>query len=155
MILKVGPYTLTQQIETAEGLLEFTEEEYLTAEYNGFRRNLEDERFFNGANIKFASAPWNSTMIGSTNGQIYKISLQCNTRNKMLAKIALQTTVSFVNTQIGKYNEHPLFSSKYIWDTNEGNIILYKKRMLQWFSINIFFTSSLIRNQVLKIRNNS
>ena len=48
MILTVGPYTLMHPVKDAEGLVEFTEKEYLAAQYAGFRRTLEDERFYNG-----------------------------------------------------------------------------------------------------------
>lgn len=139
-----------QQINTAEGLKEFSEEEYFSANLAGIKRVLENERFYNGVKIEFAANPWDSTMIASTNGQIYKISLQFNSVNKNLANAVLQTTLAFVKKKIGKYNEHLLFSSKYIWDTKEGNIILYKMKSLQFYSVNIFFTSNLIRNQMAK-----
>ncbi|MGD0337962.1 MAG: hypothetical protein ABSB78_04175 [Bacteroidota bacterium] len=151
MILTVGPYYLTQQINTAEGLKEFSEEDYLSAEFAGMKRVLENERFFNGINVQFAATHWDSTMIASTNGQIYKISLQFDDWNKTLAKMVLQTTLAFVNSEIGKYSEHPLFSNKYIWDTKEGNIILYEIRRFQIYSVNIFFTSSIIRSQMAKL----
>jgi hypothetical protein len=151
MILTVGPYSLTQHINIAKGLKEFSEEEYLSAELAGIKLVLENERLFNGINVHFAANPWDSTMIASTNGQIYKISLQFNSSNKILAKTVLQTTMAFVNREIGKYNEHPLFSNKYIWDTKEGNIILYKMKRLQIYSVNIFFTSNIIRSQMLKM----
>jgi hypothetical protein len=151
MILTVGPYSLTQQINTAEGLKEFSEEEYRSAELAGMKRVLDDEMFFNGINVQFAANPWDSTMIASTNGQIYKISLQFNSWNKHLAKTVFQTTLAFVKRELGKYNEHPLFSNRYVWDTKEGNIILYQMRSLQIYSNNIFFTSSIIRSQMAKI----
>ncbi len=150
MILTVGPYFLTQQINIAEGLKEFSVEEYLSFELTGIKRILEDERIFNGSNVQFAYIPWDSTIIASTRGQIYKISLQFNSSEKILANTVLQTTRDFVNKEIGKYNVHPLFSKKYIWDTKEGNIILYEMRSYQVYSVNIFFTSSIIRGQIRK-----
>jgi hypothetical protein len=151
MIKTVGVYSLTQEVNTAQGLNEFSEEEYLLAEGAGIRRVLEDEKFFNAINVQFAANPWDSIMIASTKGKIYKISLQFNSRNKRLARTVLRTTLAFVNQQIGKYNEHPFLSNKYVWDTTEGNIILYRISSFEIHSVNIFFTSSIIRDQMQKI----
>ena len=115
------------------------------------KRVLEDQRFFNGVKVQFAANPWDSTMIASTKGQIYKISLQFNGWNKNLSKTVLQTTRAFVNKQLGKYSEHQWFFRKYIWDTQKGNVILYQMRSLQIYSVNIFFTSSIIRSQMAKV----
>ncbi len=150
MIKTVGVYSLTQEVNTAQGLKEFSEEEYLLAEGAGMRRVLEDEKFFNAINGQFAANPWDSIMIASTKGKIYKISLQFTSRSKRLARRVLRTTLAFVNQQIGKYNEHPFLSDKYVWDTREGNIILYRISSFEIHSVNIFFTSSIIRGQMQK-----
>lgn len=149
MINKVGIYTLNEEVVTAIGLKEYSNEEYLLAERVGMKRILADEKFFNGITVDFAFLTWDSTVIGSTKGKIYKISLQFNSKNSKLAKAVLHTTLAFVNKQIGKYNEHPFLSSKYIWDTKEGNVILYNVKSFDIHSVNIFFTSSIIRNQMV------
>lgn len=151
MIKKVGDYFLTQEIDLAQGLREFSEEEYFMAENYGMKRMLEDEKMFNGPIIEFASIPWETTTIGSTKGKIYKICLQMNSTAKGSAKRVLNRVVSYINKEIGKYNEHRIFSDRYIWDTAEGNIILYRMSNFNIHSVNIFFTSNIIRGQLLKL----
>ncbi len=152
MIDKIGDYFLTQEIDSAQGLKEFSDEEYLAAETAGMMRTLEDEKMFNGNSVEFASIPWEYTTIASTKGKIYKICLQLNSKNKSTARKVLKTVVQFVNKEIGRYNEHTFLSDKYIWDTDKGNIILYRMSMFNIHSVNIFFTSNLIREQMLGLK---
>jgi len=155
MIKKIGNYFLTQEIDSAQGLIEFSEEEYFMAENLEMKRILEDEKMFNGSSVEFASIPWESTTIGSTKGRIYKICLQLNSTSKKNAKKVLNTVVDFINKEIGRYNEHPFLSDKYIWDTTEGNIIIYRMSRFNIYSVNIFFTSNIIREQMLKLQEDS
>ncbi len=155
MIKKIGKYFLTQEIDSAQGLEEFSEEEYLMAENFGLKRVLEDEKIFNGDSVEFASIPWDTSTIGSTKGKIYKICLELNLTGKETAKKILNTVVEFINTEIGGYTKHPLNSDKYIWDTAEGNIILYLISKFDIHSVNIFFTSNIIREQMSKLQKNN
>jgi len=125
MILNVGNYYLTQEIDNAQGLEEFSEEEYFMAEQAGMNRTLEDEKMFIGMCVEFASIPWETTTIASTKGKIYKICLQLACTSKNISKENIKTVVKYINKEIGRYNEHPFLSDKYIWDTVEGNIILF------------------------------
>ena len=145
---QIGNYYLTQDINSAFGLEEFSEEEYHLAEQVGMKRIFEDEKMFNGVNAEFAQIVWESTTIGSTKGQIYKIALQIvSTDDKLRAKLILDTVLKFMNREMGKYNEHPSHSDKYYWDTTEGNIILDKQSLTNVHIVQIIFTSNLIRNQ--------
>jgi len=152
MIKKLGKYFLTQEIDSAEGLKEFSDEEYFMAETFGMKRILEDEKMFNGISVEFASIPWETTTIGSTKGKIYKICLQLNSTSKKSAQEVLNTVVQFINKEIGRYNEHPFLSDKYIWDTVEANIILHRMSKFNIHSVNIFFTSNIIREQMSKLQ---
>jgi len=154
MIKEIGNYFLTQEIDYAQGLKEFSEEEYFMAENFGMKPTLEDEKMFNGISVEFASIPWETTTISSTKGKIYKICLQLNSTSKKSAKKVLNTVVKFINKETGRYNEHPFLSDKYIWDTPEGNIILYRVSKFNIHSVNIFFTSNLIREQVSTLQTN-
>lgn len=154
MIKKIGKYFLTQEIDYAQGLKEFSEEEYFMAENLGMKRVLDDEKMFNGVCVEFASIPWETTTISSTKGKIYKICLQLNGTSKKSAKEVLNTVFTFINKEIGRYNEHPFLSDKYIWDTTEGNIILYRMSKFNIHSVNIFFTSNIIREQMSKLQKN-
>jgi len=155
MINKIGSYFLTQEIDSAQGLTEFSEEEYFMAENFGMKRILEDEKMYNGVSVKFASIPWETTTIGSIKGKIYKICFQLNSTSKKSAKEVLNTVVKFINKEIGRYNEHTFLSDKYIWDTTEGNIILYRMSKFNIHSVNIFFTSNIIREEMLRLQEGS
>jgi hypothetical protein len=152
MINRIGNYFLTQEVDSAQGLKEFSNDEYFAAETAGMKRILEDEKMFNGNTVEFASIPWEFTTIGSTKGKIYKICLQLNYTSKKTANAILNKVVQFINKEIGKYNEHPILSAKYIWDTAEGNIILYRMSKFNIHSVNIFFTSNIIREQMLRLQ---
>jgi len=152
MINRIGSYFLTQEIDSAQGLIEFSDEEYFAAETAGMKRTLDDEKMFNGNRVEFASIPWELTTIGSTKGKIYKICLQLNSTSKKTANKMLKNVVQFINKEIGRYNEHPFLSDKYIWDTAEGNIILYRMGRFNIHSVNIFFTSNLIREQMSRLQ---
>lgn len=80
--------------------------------------------------------------------------MQLNSTSKKTAKNVLNAVVKFINKEIGRYNEHPFLSDKYIWDTPEGNIILYMMSRFNIHSVNIFFTSNIIREQISKLRKN-
>jgi len=152
MIKEIGKYFLTQDINSAESLKEFTDEEYFMAENAGMKRMLEDEKMFNGDQVEFASIQWETTTIGSTKGKIYKICLQLNSASKRSAKETIKTVLDYINKEIGRYNEHPFLSDKYIWDTPDGNIILYRMSMFNINSVNIFFTSNIIRDQMRNLQ---
>jgi hypothetical protein len=153
MVLQVGQYTLTQPVTETDGLTEFTTKEYTEAESTGMLRMLDDEKFYHGIpEVRFSLTPWDETTIGATKGKKYKICLQKMTTNSKLAETYLQTTVQYVNELAGKYNEHPLFSKKFIWDREQGNIILYMIKGMGWYSVNIFFTSNIIREQIQKLQ---
>jgi len=154
MINKIGNYFLTQEIDRAQGLKEFSDEEYFMAENFGMKRTLEDEKMFNGISVEFASIQWETTTIVSTKGKIYKICLQLNSTSKKSAKEVLNAVVKFINKEIGRYNEHLFLSDKYIWDTTEGNIILYRMSKFNIDSVNILFTSNIIREQISKLQEN-
>ena len=145
MIQKIGNYYLKQDINSADGLIEFSDDEYIMAEQVGMKRILEDEKQFYGIDSEFASISWGSTMIGSTKGKIYKIALQDFSEDKKSAKKKLKTVLEFLYKEIGKYSEHPFLSDKYIWDTSDGNIILNKQSRFNVHSVNIIFTSNFIK----------
>ena len=114
-------------------------------------RMLENEKMFNGMCVEYANIPWETTTIASTKGKIYKICLQLTCTSKKCVKEKLNTIIKYINKEMGRYNEHPFLSNKYIWDTAEGNIILYRMSKFNIHSINIFFTSNIIKEQMLRL----
>jgi|ERR1035437_2875417 hypothetical protein len=152
MIKKIGDYYLTKELSTSTGIKEYSENEYQMAELVGMKRVLEDEKFFNGPQIRFANVNWTNSVIGTTKGKIYKIVLENYTPNKAIAKKYIKLAVDFINIQIGKYDEHPFLADKYIWDTSEGNIIVLGRKEAGIFYTGVFFTSNIIREQMLDIQ---
>lgn len=156
MITQVGTYYLGQPVDTVTGLREFSDEEYAVADVAGIRRYLRDEKIFNGPgpDFRFMAVPWDTTMISSTEGKIYKICLQLNTRNPQLAKIAFNTLRNDLVNEMGKWDAHRLLSKKYVWDRPTGNVILYKMNGFPDValgpinSINLMFTASFIADQL-------
>ncbi len=154
MITQIGNYYLGQDIASAQGLKEFSEEEYATAETAGMKRMLDDEKFLNVqpaefvvAAAEFAGVPWESLVIGSTKGKIYKLALQNIFDDSKLAEGIFEVVLIFFSEQMGKYNEHPLFSKKYIWSTPEGIVFLNKPNRLGHDAINLIITASFNREQ--------
>ncbi|MCX5749034.1 MAG: hypothetical protein NTZ10_02140 [Candidatus Saganbacteria bacterium] len=148
MITKIDNYHLNQPVNEAPDLKEYTAEEYQMFEMAGYKRISENEKIFRGGIVKFAYIPWGETTIGTIDNKIYKISLQLITQNEILAKEVFKTTLNYLIEQMDKYSEHPFLSNKYIWDAPEGNIIYEQINRFNQHCINIFITSSSIRDQV-------
>ena len=53
-------------------------------------------------------------------------------------------------TGYGKYNEHPIFSKKYMWLEEGGNVSLALVKTMGHKVINLIFTSSYIKDEVAK-----
>jgi len=98
IITRIGPDHLGQPIGSANGIREFSDDEYANAEASGMRRTLRDEKLFNGPErLDLVAIPWEGTIIASTEGKIYKICLQFNTRNDRFAKIAKRAITAVLN----------------------------------------------------------
>ncbi len=148
MTQRIGNYYLTQSINIAYGLEEFSVEEYRLAEESGMKRIFEDEKIFNGENAEFAGILWESTIIGSTKGQIYKIALQIiSTDDNLRAKLILDTVLRNMNREFGRHSKHPSHSDKYFWDTLDGNILLDMQSRFNFHSVQIIVTSNSVRTQ--------
>ena len=147
MITKIENYCLNQSISKMTDLIEYSEEEYQLFALAGWQKMLEDERIYHGKDTHLNGHLWD-TLIGSTNGEIYKISLQIIDSDKNHIKNIFKSTHDYLIKEMGKYNEHPFLSKKYIWDASEGNIIFERKSNFGQHCINIFLTSNAIREQM-------
>lgn len=154
MITKIDNYSLNQPIEEAPDLEEFTPEEYLNFEMAGMKLMFKDEKIYHGNNVCFADPirkVWD-TVIGATEGKIYKISIQHMVQDKNESNAWFRLTLGYLGIKMGKYNEHPFLSKVYIWDSPEGNVILNQVSKFGHYSINLFLTSSSIRKQYAEHR---
>jgi hypothetical protein len=147
MITKIENYHLNQSVNEAPELKEYTTEEYQIFAMAGWVKMLEDEKIYHGKETNFNGNLWN-TVIGATNGEIYKISLQIiDVDNKHINNI-FKSTLDYIIKEMGKCNEHPFLSKRYIWDAQEGNFIYEQLNKFGQHYINIFITSNSIREQV-------
>lgn len=147
MITKIENYYLNQAIEEAPDLKEYTEEEYLMFALAGYKRMWEDEKIYHGKETNLNGSLWD-TVIGATNGKIYKLSLQIIDADKKHIEYIFKSTLDYMIKEMGKYSEHPFLSKKYYWHASEGNIIFEQLSKFGQHCINIFITSSSIREEV-------
>ncbi len=147
MITKTENYYLNQPINEATDLKEYTAEEYQMFEMAGWVKMLEDERIYHGKETNLNGSLWD-TVIGATNGKIYKISLLIIDADKKHMGNIFKSTLDYMIKEMGKYSEHPFLSKRYIWDAPEGNLIFEQLSKFGQYCINIFITSSSIREQV-------
>jgi hypothetical protein len=146
MLTTIAGYYFNQPIGEAPDLVEFDPGQYAMFEMAAVKRMLRDERIYNGHDITFLGSVWN-TVIGATEGKIYKVSIQNMSPAKNASAALFRTTLTQLRQEMGKFTTHPLFSKTYIWDDPEGNVILNQVRRLGMNSINLFLTSSAIRSQ--------
>jgi len=148
MITKIQDYYLGQRIKDTKDLIEYTDEEYHLFEAAGARRMLKNERIYNGRIVNFAGFNWD-TVIGATEGKIYKIAIQIFGDDKDHIDIVFKLTCEYITNAIGEYPEHTLLSNSYIWDSSDGNIHLNKVSERGYHGVNIILTSSLTKSQLL------
>ncbi len=147
MITKIGSYFLNQTVKEAPDLREFTAEEYQMFEMTGYKRKLKDEKIYHGEETYLNGNSW-YTILGTTNGRIYKIALQIMDVDKKHLDDIFKSTLNYIIREMGKYNEHQFLSKKYIWDAPEGNIIFERLCGFGQRCVNIFITSNSIREQI-------
>ncbi len=146
MITKIFNYHLRQPIKEAEGLTEFTDEEYSEFNSAGIKRTLRNEKFYNSPDINFMGGTWD-LVIGSTDDIIYKISAQNMTNDKSLSDDIFNKILKESVAEMGKHSEHQMMSKKYIWDSKDGNVLLNQVSKMGFICINFILTSSVIRDQ--------
>ncbi|HXA18933.1 MAG TPA: hypothetical protein VN380_18205 [Thermoanaerobaculia bacterium] len=146
MLTRLGSYQLNQPVGDVPDLIEFDSEQYALFEMAGVKRLLRDERIYNGHDINFLDSVWN-TVIGASEDKIYKVSIQNMNLDKAAAAALFRATLTHLRQQMGRFTRHPWFSSRYIWDDIEGNVLLNQVNKMGMTSINLFLTSSAIRSQ--------
>lgn len=147
MITKIENYFLNQRMDGAPDLTEFDSEQYIMFEAAGMKRILKDEKIYNGHDINFLGSIWN-TVIGATQGKIYKVSIQHISPDRNKSDVLFQKTLEYLKKEMGKHSEHPFLSKKYVWDSADGNVFLHHVHKFGVNSINLFLTSSSIREQM-------
>ena len=146
MIKNIENYYLNMPVKEMFDLAELSLEEYKTYESVGIKKIFKDEKIYNGKDINFIGAVWN-TLIGATEGRAYKISLQHITSDKDDADKIFKLAYDYLFKEMGKHSEYNPSTKRYFWDTNEGNVILDQPCGMGIHSVQLFLTSSIIRKQ--------
>ena len=148
MIKNIENYYLNMPVRESYDLKEFGLDEYRMFESVGVKRIFKDEKIYHGKDISFQGVIWN-TMIGATQGMIYKISIQNISTDKVESERMLKSAYDYLFKEMGKHNDYSSSDNRnrYVWDTTEGNVILDQACKSGVYAVQIFLTSSLIKRQ--------
>ena len=137
-IFQIDRYKLDSPIEGLAELAEFSQSEYET-----MGRKFHGERNYNGPPVSFLGRPW-KLMLGTVNGNIYKIAVYLELDGKQEANpIAIQT-LQYCMAQLGKPSKRQ--TGLFIWDAVDGNVVLQTAELASGLDINLFLTSSAVQN---------
>jgi hypothetical protein len=128
----IGGYKLGDSVDAA-GLTEFSE-----GEYQVMRRQFKSERNFHAPKVTFLAGPWN-LLLGTVNGNIYKIAPYLEFQTKEEANPVAMEALQYCTSQLGKPSSQK--TGMFIWDTLDGNVILQTAETAEGLAINLFITS--------------
>lgn len=151
MPTSVGPYILARSVQKTSGLTELSPMEY-SAFRSGNDPTIPQETIFKAAPVRFEGLEW-QVMVASTKGRIYKIALHHGANNSDTDRIFQQMAHAFTGS-IGKPSESSRPPSptgkftEFIWDAEEGNLVLEKGDLNNGESfVNWYMTSNIITRQ--------
>jgi hypothetical protein len=133
----IGKYKLNDPVPTT-GVREFS-----TAEYATMGRTFKDERNFNAPNVDFVGFFW-KLQLGSVAGRIYKIAPYLLFTTKHEANQAAMATLQSCTQKLGKPSSAE--TGMFIWDTGDGNVILQTAETAEGLTVNLFLTSSAVKD---------
>jgi hypothetical protein len=134
----IGPYRLGASIEGMPDLREFS-----SVEYAVMVRQFEGERNYNAPAVEFLGRRWN-LMLGTVDGQIYKIAPFLKVQSKEEANPIAIGTLHYCTEALGKPDSQE--TGLFVWDTSDGNTILQTAETEQGLAINLIITSRDVRN---------
>jgi hypothetical protein len=117
----------------AAGLTEFSE-----GEYQAMGRQFKNERKFHAPKVTFLGGPW-SLLLGTVDGNIYKIAPYLEFQTKQEANPAAMEALQYCTSQLGKPSSQK--TGMFIWDTLDGNVILQTADTAEGLTVNLFITS--------------
>jgi hypothetical protein len=133
----IGKYTLDSPVSTFSGLHEFSFDEYST-----MGRTFEDGKNFNAPPEMFLDRHW-KVMLGTVGGKVYKIAAYLEFHSKTEANPVAMQALNYCTEQLGKPTEEQ--TGLFVWDTTNGNVILQTGETAEGLAINLFETSSSVR----------
>lgn len=154
IITKIENYYLGQPINEAPDIKEYTTKEYLKFKMAGWVKMLKDERIYHGREVNFKGFSW-TVLIGTTNEKIYKIYLQIINSDEWQSEIIFKSFLPDMLEEMGRWSEQQTAPQQYIWDAPEGNFIYELIGISGKYCINIYITSSSIKEQIHKLQSKS
>lgn len=145
MVTSLGGFHLAQPVSAAPELKEFSAAEYAANRAWGWQPLRSDERLYHGKDVNFQGSEWR-VMIGAVAEKIYKIRLSNLSEDKPASDRVFAKVLQYLQSQMGKSTEHTTAPDVYIWDRVEGNTILEQRAALGYWGINVFLTSSFIKD---------
>lgn len=148
LITRLGDYKLEQEITEVTNRREFAREEYESFSEGGVPKMLENGKIYNVPDTKFAGLIW-ETIIGTNKSKVYKISLQIMDTDPTVINSIFSKVLGQFENEMGKFSEHKnTILEMYVWDRDEGNIILDKMSRSGMNAVTITLTSSSISSEV-------
>jgi hypothetical protein len=128
----IGAYKLGDSVDAAR-LTEFSE-----GEYQVMGHQFKNERTFHAPKVTFLASPWN-LLLGTVNGNIYKITSYLEFKTKEEANPVAMEALQYCTSQLGKPSSQK--TGMLIWDTLDGNVILQTAETAEGLSLNLFISS--------------
>ena len=135
---QVGAYRLGMRLNNSHELTEFT-----SAEYGVFGRDFRAQVNYHAPPVTFFDMTW-KLMIGTVNGEIFKLAPYLELRSKDEANKAAWTALSHCRAELGEPSQQK--TGLFIWDTTDGNVILQTAEGADGFAVNVFLNSSAVRS---------
>ncbi len=134
----IGPYKLDTSIIGLKGLVELS-----PREYGIFPKTFRGEKIYNGPNVTFLGYSW-KVMLGVVERKIYKINPYLEIHEKKQANEIATKTLMYCKSKLGEPAQQQ--TGFFIWDTNDGNVVLQTAETSEGLALNLFSTSRAIRS---------
>ncbi len=141
--MQIGNYSLGQQVRGDVSLTEISSQEY-----TALPKTFVSEKILRAQDVTFLDRRWN-LLLGTIDGQVYKLSAQFLSESSQAADAAFSESVAFCSAQFGAPSGSAGGLGKQ-WDTAFGNVIVDRQSALAVHCVNLQSTScSLVRSATL------
>lgn len=146
MIIRINNYYLGQLASNLAGLRELTSIEYGQFAQAGAPRMLPDEKIYFADDMIYMEVDWN-TMVGTSQGSVYKISIQHFEIYKDKAVAIFDHVVADYTAAMGKPTERFRSDKRVVWDRTEGNVMVEVVSKMDFHAVQVFLTGKLTEEQ--------
>jgi hypothetical protein len=134
----IGVYKLNASVNDLQNLVEFSD-----AEYASIPKTFVGGENFNAPPVKFLNIEWQMSL-GTVDNIIYKIAPYLLIKDKNEANAILMQILQYCNQELGPPSDQKI--GFIIWDTIDCNVLLQTGENGEEWAINLFITSSNVRN---------